>query len=750
MTAVATTEYLRVRGARVHNLRDISVDIPKRQLTVVTGVSGSGKSSLVFDTIAAESQRQLGETFSTFVRNRLPKYGRPDVDRLTNLSTAIVVDQKRITGNARSTVGTITDIAALLRLLWSRAGEPYLGASNLFSFNDPEGMCPRCSGLGEVRTVDLDRLVDRTRSLNEGAIVFPTFGVGGWMWRTFADSGLFDNDKPLERYTEQEWAAFVYGADATVRLPSQGGPVPTKYEGLLQRFERIWLPKDPESLSGKTRAAFESVVRLGVCEQCRGARLSPAALSSTIAGMNLAECYRLEAVELARFLRGIESPVAAPILAEAIEQVDRLVGIGLGYLSMDRATGTLSGGESQRVKMVRQLGSSLTDMTCIFDEPSIGLHPHDIQAAGELLCSLRDKGNTVIVVEHDPAIIRIADHVVDIGPGHGSAGGQVVYQGPVSGLAASPGPTGKHLERVPEINDSPRKPDGWVAIRGADKHNLRGIDVDIPLGVLTAVTGVAGSGKSTLLREYLPGANFAGQLGVHRSRRSNMASYTGMLDRIRTIFAAEHGVPAALFSANSKGACANCSGLGVVYTDLAFLDPVTNTCEQCGGRRFAAEVLGYRVHGKNIGELHELTAAEIIEQFPDPKVCAIAGRLLDVGLDYLPIGQPLSTFSGGEGQRLAIADELDGEPRRYVFDEPTTGLHRADIARLLALFTRLLDAGSSVIVIEHNLDVIARADWIIDLGPGAGSRGGTVVATGTPRAVADCPDSLTGRYLLSR
>lgn len=745
-----TIEHIHVAGAREHNLKDVCVDLPKGRLTVVTGVSGSGKSSLVFDTIAAESQRQLNETFTSFVRNRLPRSGRPDVDTIENLSAAIVVDQRRLGGNVRSTLGTITDCYALLRLLWSRAGRPYVGPSTAFSFNEPQGMCPRCTGLGVVRTIDVEQLVDRTRSLNEGAIRFPTFQAGGWMWRTYADSGLFDLDKPLGDYTSSEWRAFLHGADATVHLPSRGGPVPTAYEGLLPRFERIWLPKDVASLKSRTREAFERVVTQGGCPDCRGARLNPAALSCLVEGRTIADCTALEVEELIEVVRTVANPGSAPVVAALVAQLERLIAIGLGYLSLDRPTTTLSGGESQRVKTVRHLGSSLTGMTYVFDEPSIGLHPQDVAQLTTLLRELCDKGNTILVVEHDPHVVAIADHVIDIGPGPGRDGGQVVYAGDVAGLAAADTPTGRCLTRRPGLTTHPRTPTGAIEIRDATRHNLRHVDVDVPTGVLSAVTGVAGSGKSTLIHEFLPGAHpdvtLVDQTAIHVSRRSSPATYTGVLDPIRALFAAEHGVSASLFSPNSDGACPHCNGQGVIYTDLAFLDPMVSVCEPCGGRRFTEQVLRYRYRGLAIDEVLELPARDALEFFDPPRIRRVLGRLTEVGLGYLPLGQPLTTLSGGERQRLKLADELDARGL-LVFDEPTVGLHPSDVAGLVDLLDRLVDGGSTVVVIEHDTDVIARADWIIDLGPGPGRHGGRVLFTGTPHDLITTADTPTARHL---
>jgi len=732
--------HITVTGAREHNLRDISVAIPKHQLTVVTGVSGSGKSSLVFDTIAAESRRQLNQTFSSFVRNRLPSFGRPDVDAVENLPAAIVVDQKRLGGNSRSTVGTITDIHSLMRLLWSRAGTPHLGESTAFSFNDPAGMCPRCQGLGTVKSVDVEQLVDRELSLNDGAIRFPTFQVGGWTWRTFTGSRLFDNDKPLKHFTADEWAAFLHGADAMVQRPTDTAPVPKQYEGLLPRFERIWLPKDVESLKGRTRADYERVVSQQICPDCGGARLSAAARSVTVDGWSIAECAALEAEQLVEVVRGMTG--ADPVVAALVAQLDRLVSIGLGYLTMDRPTTTLSGGESQRVKMVRHLGSTLTDLLYVFDEPSVGLHPADVAQLTTLLKTLRDKGNTVLVVEHDPAVVAVADHVVDLGPGAGADGGAIGYEGDLAGLASADTPTGRQYGRTRTLNDRPRTPAGVLEIRGATRHNLRAVDVDVPTGVLTAVTGVAGSGKSTLVHGFVPDAVLIDQRGVHASRRSTPATYTGVLDLVRKLFADANGVPGALFSPNADGGCPECDGLGLIYTDLAFLDQLVSTCERCGGRRFTEEALRHTYKGVDIGEVFAMSAREAQALFQDDRLA----RLVDVGLGYLSLGQPLTTLSGGERQRLKLATELTKPSQVYVFDEPTTGLHPRDVDELVGLFDRLVDTGATVIVIEHDLDVVRRADHVIDLGPGPGRHGGRVLFTGPPTELAE-QDSATGRHL---
>jgi excinuclease UvrABC ATPase subunit len=739
-----------VTGAREHNLKDVTVTIPKGRLTVVTGLSGSGKSSLVFDTIAAESQRQLNETFTTFVRNRLPRYGQPDVDTIDNLPAAIVVDQKRIGGNSRSTVGTITDIHSLLRLLWSRAGRPFVGYSNAFSFNDPAGMCQRCQGLGTVKTIDLDELVDRTKSLNEGAIRFPTFHVGGWTWRSLAGHALFDNDKPLAEFTDAEWDTLLHGADALLERDDTGVTTPKNYEGLLPRFERIWLPKDVETLRGPTRAAYERVVTHGACPDCDGTRLNEAARSVLVGGRTITECSALEAGQLYDFVRDLDAPGAEPVVAALTAQLGRLVSIGLGYLAMDRATSTLSGGESQRVKMVRHLGSSLTELIYIFDEPSVGLHPQDVTQLTELLATLRDKGNTVLVVEHDQDVVAAADHVLDLGPGAGAAGGQVVYAGDVAGLARAGTPTGEFIARPRPVNPHPRTPTGAIEIRGANRHNLRDVDVDIPTGVLTVVTGVAGSGKSSLVHGYVRDAVRVDQRAVRNSRRSTPATYTGLLDALRTWFADANGVSPSLFSPNADGGCPECNGLGVLYTDLAFLDPMVTTCERCRGRRFTPEALRHTYRGLDIGQVFDLAARDALDVFGADDRDGHLARLVEVGLGYLPLGQPLSTLSGGERQRLKLAAELRKPSQVYVFDEPTTGLHPADVDELVTLFDRLVDSdndgGSTVIVIEHDLDVIRRADHVIDLGPGAGRHGGRVLFTGPPSELTTA-DTPTGRHL---
>lgn len=732
--------------ARENNLREVSLRIPKRTITVFTGVSGSGKSSLVFDTVAAEAQRQLNETFTAFQRGFLPSHGRPDADAVENLSAAIVVDQKRLGGNARSTVGTITDIAPLLRLLFSRDGTPHLGYSHRFSFNDPQGMCPRCEGIGRTTELNLDALVDRSLSLNEGAIRHPDFGVGKWFWQVYGESGLFDNDKPLAAYSPAEWKTLLYGGDAL-------GPVHKSYEGLADKFTRVYIRKDTAEMAERNRAVFLRFVTTATCPLCEGARLNQEALGCRVAGLTIAEMCALEATELHRVLAELAAPrpETAPLVASLTERVGELIAIGLGYLCLDRATTSLSGGESQRIKMVRHLGSSLTDMMYVFDEPSIGLHARDVHRLNALLVKLRDKGNTVLVVEHDPDVIAIADHVVDLGPRAGTRGGEVVHQGTPATLAEADTLTGRHLRRPVPVRTEVRTPTGWLPVTGASRHNLREVAVRVPTGVLTVVTGVAGSGKSTLVHEVFlaqhPDAVVIDQSAVSTNRRSSPVTYTGMLDAIRKLFAKAGGVSASLFSFNSAGACPDCQGMGVVYTDLAFMEGVRTPCEQCRGRRFREEVLAHRLRGATIHEVLEMTAGEAAEFFTEPALRRIARSMVDVGLDYLRLGQPLSTLSGGECQRLKLATRLHQRGSVYVLDEPTTGLHMADVGHLTAIIGRLVDGGNSVIVIEHNLDVIKQADWIIDLGPEGGSRGGRVMFEGTPRQLLACADSHTAEHL---
>ncbi|MFD6330466.1 ATP-binding cassette domain-containing protein [Streptomyces niveus] len=737
---------IKVRGARENNLREVSLDIPKRRLTVFTGVSGSGKSSLVFGTIAAESQRLINETYSAFIQGFMPSMGRPDVDSLHNLSAAIVVDQERMGANSRSTVGTATDAYTMLRIIFSRLGTPHIGTSTAFSFNAADGMCAECEGIGQVSKIDIDQLVNRELSLNEGAITVPGFQVDAWYWQIMVASGFYDPDKKLKDFTPEEWEVFLHKTSTKVKVGSSN----MTYEGLITKVNRTILVKDRDSMQSHVRAFVDRAVVFAECPSCGGTRLSAAALSSKVNGVNIAECSAMQISDLAEYVRKIDDAGVAPLLGNLRDLLESLVEIGLGYLSLDRASSSLSGGEAQRVKMVRHLGSSLTDATYIFDEPTIGLHPHDIRRMNDLLLRLRDKGNTVLVVEHKPEVIAMADHVVDLGPGAGTAGGQICYTGDVAGLRASDTLTGRHLEHRAGLRESVREPSGQLSIEGADLHNLKNVSVDIPTGVLSVITGVAGSGKSSLIHGYLSdrdGVVVADQSPIRGSRRSNPATYTGLLSPIRTAFAKANGVKAALFSANSEGACPNCNGLGLVYTDLAMMAGVASVCEECEGKRFTPEVLTYRLNGKNISEVLSMSVAEAYDYFPGGQAHAILGRLTDVGLSYLRLGQPLNTLSGGERQRLKLAIQMAEKSSVYILDEPTTGLHMADVDKLLALLDRLVDAGNTVIVIEHHQAVMAHADWLVDLGPGGGHDGGQVVFTGTPADLVAHSDTVTARHL---
>jgi excinuclease UvrABC ATPase subunit len=770
-------DWIRVHGARENNLQDVSVQIPKRRLTVFTGVSGSGKSSLVFDTIAAESRRLINETYSAFVQGFMPTLARPEVDVLEGLTTAIILDQQRLGADPRSTVGTVTDANAMLRVLFSRLGQPHVGSPNAFSFNVPSirasgsitvergnrkatsvtytrtgGMCPRCEGRGTVSDFDLTQLFDDSRSLAEGAITIPGYKVDSW-WTTgiFSESGFLDPNKPIRDYTATERHDFLYREPTRVKIKG----VNLTYEGLIPKLQKSFLSKDKEALQPHIRAFVERAVTFTACPDCGGTRLGEAARSSRIRGLNIADACALQISDLADWIRGLDAPSVAPLLAALQQTLDSFVEIGLGYLSLDRPSGTLSGGEAQRVKMIRHLGSSLTDVTYVFDEPTIGLHPHDVQRMNDLLLQLRDKGNTVLVVEHEPETIAIADHVVDLGPGAGTAGGTVCYEGTVAGLRASGTLTGRHLDDRASLKPTVRTPTGTLAIRGATTHNLQNVDVDVPLGVLVVVTGVAGSGKSSLLHGSIPasaGVVSVDQAPIRGSRRSNPATYTGLLDPIRNAFAKANGVKPALFSANSAGACPTCNGAGVTYVDLAMMAGVATVCEECGGKRFQAEVLTYRLGGKDISEVLALSVTEATAFFGSgpaktPAAHAILTRLADVGLGYLSLGQPLTTLSGGERQRLKLATHLAEKGGIYVLDEPTTGLHLADVEQLLQLLDRLVEAGKSVIVIEHHLAVMAHADWIVDLGPGAGHDGGRIVFEGTPAALVAARSTLTGQHL---
>jgi excinuclease UvrABC ATPase subunit len=771
-------DLIRVQGAHVNNLKDVSIEIPKRRLTVFTGVSGSGKSSLVFGTIAAESQRLINETYSAFVQGFMPTLSRPEVDVLDGLTTAIVVDQERMGSNPRSTVGTATDANAMLRILFSRLGKPHIGSPNAYSFNVPSvkasgaitiergagktktekatftrlgGMCPRCEGMGSVTDFDLSVLYDDSLSLNEGALTVPGYSMDGWYGRIFRGCGFFDPDKPIRKYTKKELHDLLYKQPTKIKVDG----INLTYEGLILKIQKSILSKDVDALQPHVRAFVERAVTFTTCPECDGTRLSKEARSSRIKGENIAEACAMQISDLAEWVRGLHEPSVAPLLAALQQILDSFVEIGLGYLSLDRPSGTLSGGEAQRTKMIRHLGSSLTDVTYVFDEPTTGLHPHDIQRMNDLLLQLRDKGNTVLVVEHEPEVIALADHVVDLGPGAGAAGGSVCFEGTIEGLRASDTVTGRHLDDRTVLKETVRTPTGKLEIRGATTHNLRDIDVDIPLGVLVVVTGVAGSGKSSLMLGSLPagkGVVSIGQGAIRGSRRSNPATYTGLLDPIRKAFAKANGVTPALFSANSEGACPNCNGAGVIYTDLAMMASVATVCEECEGKRFQAKVLTYLLGGRDISEVLAMSVTEAEEFFGagearTPAAHAILGRLADVGLGYLSVGQPLTTLSGGERQRLKLATHMAEKGGVYVLDEPTSGLHLADVEQLLGLLDRLVDAGKSVIVIEHHLAVMADADWIIDLGPGAGHDGGRIVFEGTPDDLVAARSTLTGEHL---
>ncbi|PKV83700.1 excinuclease ABC subunit UvrA [Streptomyces sp. TLI_146] len=773
-------DLLRVHGARVNNLKDVSVEIPKRRLTVFTGVSGSGKSSLVFDTIAAESQRLINETYSAFVQGFMPTLARPEVDVLEGLTTAIVVDQQRMGGDPRSTVGTATDANAMLRILFSRLGQPHIGPPNAFAFNVPSvrasgaitvdrgagrtkavkatfnrtgGMCTRCEGRGAVTDIDLAQLYDDSKSLAEGAITVPGYTGGGWNSRLYAESGFFPPEKPIRKFTKKELYDFLHREPTRMKIAG----INMTYEGLVPRIQKSMLSKDREAMQPHIREFVDRAVTFTVCPECGGTRLSEAARSSKIEGISIADACAMQTSDLADWVRGLDEPSVAPLLASLLRTLDSFVEIGLGYLALDRPSGTLSGGEAQRVKMIRHLGSALTDVTYVFDEPTTGLHPHDIQRMNDLLLRLRDKGNTVLVVEHKPQTIAIADHVVDLGPGAGTAGGTVCFEGTVEGLRAGGTVTGRHLDDRAALKEKVRQPGGVLEIRGARAHNLRDIDVDLPLGVLCVVTGVAGSGKSSLVHGSLPpGTDVVpvDQGAIKGSRRSNPATYTGLLDPIRKAFAKANGVKPALFSANSEGACPGCNGAGVIYTDLAMMAAVATTCEECEGKRFEASVLDHHLGGRDISEVLAMSVDEAEEFFADgeartPAAHRILTRLRDVGLGYLTLGQPLTTLSGGERQRLKLATHMaeKGEGVVYVLDEPTTGLHLADVEQLLGLLDRLVDSGKSVIVVEHHPAVMAHADWIVDLGPGAGHDGGRIVFEGTPADLVAARSTLTGEHL---
>lgn len=775
-------DLIRVHGARVNNLKDVSIEIPKRRLTVFTGVSGSGKSSLVFGTIAAESQRMINETYSAFVQGFMPTLARPEVDVLEGLTTAIIVDQQRLGADPRSTVGTATDANALLRILFSRLGKPHIGPPSAYAFNVPSvrasgaitvergakkavkatfnrtgGMCPRCEGRGTVSDIDLTQLYDDSKSIADGAFTIPGWKSDSW-WtvRTYAESGFLDPNKPIRKFTKKEMQDFLYHEPVKVKVEG----VNLTYEGLIPKIQKSFLAKDKEALQPHIRAFVERAVTFTTCPECEGTRLSEGARSSKIKRVNIADACAMQISDLAEWVRGLDEPSVAPLLETLGQTLDSFVEIGLGYLSLDRPSGTLSGGEAQRVKMIRHLGSSLTDVTYVFDEPTIGMHPHDIERMNKLLLRLRDKGNTVLVVEHKPETIVIADHIVDLGPGAGTAGGTICFEGTVEGLRTGGTVTGRHFDDRASLKKTVRTPTGALEIRGATRHNLRDVDVDIPLGVLAVVTGVAGSGKSSLVQGSLVNGSAAEGAGVvsvdqsaiRGSRRSNPATYTGLLDPIRKAFAKANDVKPALFSANSEGACPTCNGIGVTYTDLAMMAGVATLCEECEGKRFDASVLEYHLGGRDISEVLAMSVAEALEFFGTgeartPAAHTILGRLADVGLGYLSLGQPLTTLSGGERQRLKLATHMAEKGGVYILDEPTTGLHLADVEQLLGLLDRLVDSGKSVIVIEHHQAVMAHADWIVDLGPGAGHDGGRIVFEGTPADLVAARSTLTGEHL---
>jgi len=744
-------EYIEIRGARENNLKNVSLRIPKRKITIFTGVSGSGKSSIVFDTVASEARRQLNETFSTFVRNFLPRYAQPDVDAIENLSMAIVVDQKRLGGGSHSTVGTITDIYSLLRLLFSRFGKPYVGNRLMFSFNDPQGRCPECNGVGRKLGVDLDRFLDTSKSLKQGAILYPDYAVDSWGWNLLMESGLFDANKPLKNYSDEEMERLLYSPPYKVKMKVGGKSVNLTFDGIVAKFTEKYITRDLKTYSERTQKTAQPFMTVGPCKLCKGARLSQAALGSKIHGHSIAQMAAMEVDKLIDVIRAIKEPAAAPMVQTLVERLQHMIDIGLEYLSLSRETDTLSGGESQRIKMVKHLSSSLVDVMYVFDEPSIGMHPRDVHRLNELLQKLRDKGNTVLVVEHDPDVIKVADHVVDVGPHAGHRGGTVVYAGAYEGLLKTDTLTGKHLKQAMPIKPTFRAGKGRLRISNAKANNLQDVSVDIPKGVLTVVTGVAGSGKSSLIHQTFlaqhPDAVVIDQSAVGVSSRSNPATYTGIMDDVRKAFASANKVSPSLFSFNSEGACENCKGLGVIYTELAFLDEVKTPCEVCGGKRFKDEVLGYKLNGKSISDVLAMPAHEALELFDNKEIRKKLQALNDVGMDYLTLGQPLSTLSGGECQRIKLASELHKKGSVYVMDEPTTGLHMSDIGHLLAIMNRLVEGGNTVVVIEHNLDVIRNADWIIDMGPEGGSKGGKVMFEGTPKQLLTAKQSLTSAYL---
>ncbi|WP_196593349.1 ATP-binding cassette domain-containing protein [Pectinatus sottacetonis] len=743
-------DYIEVFGAREKNLKNIDIKIPKNKITVFTGVSGSGKSSLVFDTLAAESQRQLNETYTSFIRQRMPRYGKPDVDKIKNLTVVFIITQKRLGGNARSTVGTITDIYSLLRLLFSRIGKPFVGYSDVFSFNNAAGMCSYCEGLGKTETIDIKTVLNFEKSLNEGAILFPTFEVGGWRLTRYTDSGFFDNNKKINDYTDKELELLLYGDNIKINNPPPEWHKTSLYEGIIPRIERSFLKKENgEKL--KYIKAIEPFVIKQECKHCHGMRLKDKVLLCKINGKNIAECTNMNIDSLFNFIKNISDIKVNAIILEITKRLQYIISMGMGYLSLNRETSTLSGGESQRIKMINQLGSSLTGLTYIFDEPSIGLHPYDIGKINNLLKLLRDKGNTVVIVDHDPDVIEIADHVIDIGPGAGKCGGNITYQGNVLGLKKSNTITGKFLRNNSQLKSNIRMPKDWFYIKNARMNNLINVSVNIPKGVMTVVTGIAGAGKSTLvngiLTDLCKNVIIIDQKSIQTSKRSNIATFTGIFDIIRKLFARNNGIKASLLSFNSKGACQNCKGLGVTYTDLSFLDTVVTTCEKCRGKRYTDEVLTYRLREKNIADILEMTVDEALDFFHEKEIVSVLKSLSDVGIGYISLGQSLNTFSGGELQRLKLAKELENTGEVYIFDEPSTGLHMSDIKKLMTIMDVILAKNNTIIIIEHNLEIISQADWIIDLGPYAGDNGGKIVFSGLSKDIINCKLSLTGKYL---
>jgi excinuclease ABC A subunit len=744
-------EAIVIRGARENNLKNVSLDIPKHAITIFTGVSGSGKSSIVFDTVASEARRQLNETFSTFIRNFLPRYAQPEADSIDNLTMAIVVDQKRLGGGSHSTVGTVTDIFSVLRMLFSRVGQPYVGSANLFSFNDPQGSCPECNGLGRKLNIDMEKFLDPNKSLREGALLYPEFAINSWEWNIIAETGFFDLDKKIQDYSEAERELLLNSKQQKIETTMAGKPFNITYEGAAAKFTRKYILRDLKTYAERTQNTVNRYLTMGPCTLCHGARLSQAALACRIHGYNIAELASMEVGDLIPILSNVREPEAAPLIASLLQRLQYLVDIGLDYITLARETDTLSGGESQRIKMVKHLTSSLVNVTYIFDEPSVGLHPRDVHRLNELLIQLRDKGNTVLVVEHDPDVMKVADYIVDVGPKAGRNGGEIVYRGDYAGLLSSGTLTGRYLHQSLPLKQNPRQPKGWMPIRNARLHNLKGIDVDIPQGVLTVITGVAGSGKSTLINhiflEQYPDAIRIDQSAIGISSRSNAATYTGIMDDIRKAFATANKVSPSLFSFNSKGACENCQGLGVIYSDAAIFEEVKLVCEVCGGKRFKDEVLNYKLNGASISDILSMNVDQAREILKGKEIERRLQTLADVGLGYLSLGQPLSTLSGGECQRIKLASELHKKGSIYVLDEPTTGLHMSDISLLMGIINRLVDAGNSVITIEHNLDLIKSADWIIDMGPEGGHKGGQVLYAGPPQGLLESAQSLTGQYL---